>query len=176
MNNVLISIKPKYVQKMLSGEKSIEIRRRSVNLPNGALLWIYATLPLGCILAVAVVECILFDKPHKIWSKYAPQIGVGEDEFATYVRNCDRISAIKIRSIDKIEPSIPLSLLKSRVKGFHPPQFMARLNKDNPLMIYLTDSTYYPNTKSNSRFNADGLNSSMSKSVAKARCRLSANR
>jgi predicted transcriptional regulator len=155
MNNFLISIKPIYVHRMLSGEKSIEIRRRSVNLPDGALLWIYATLPLGCILAVAVVECIMSDKPHKIWSKYAPQIGIGEDEYATYVRNCNRISAIKIRSIDKIDPSIPLSLLKSRVKGFHPPQFMTRLNKDNPLLVYLADATHYYKTKSNHRINSD---------------------
>ena len=148
MNNFLISIKPKYVNRMLSGEKSIEIRRRSVNLPDGALLWIYATLPLGCILAVAGVEGIVTDKPHKIWSKYASQIGVGEDEYATYVRNCNRISAIKIRSIDKIKP-IPLSLLKSQVKSFHPPQFMARLNDDSPLLIYLKDTTHYHKTTAN---------------------------
>lgn len=155
MNNFLISIKPKYVHRMLSGEKSIEIRRRSVNLPDGAILWVYATLPVGRILAVAVVECILSDKPHKIWLKYASQLGVREDEYAAYVGNCDRISAIKIRSIEKIEPSIPLSLLRSRVKGFHPPQFMARLTSNNPLLNYLTDATHYHKFKSNNWMTSD---------------------
>jgi len=153
MNNVLISVKPKYVYRMLSGEKSIEIRRRYIKIPDGTLLWVYATLPLGCILAVAVVECSMFDKPHKIWSRYASQIGVEAEEFAAYVKNCDKISAIKINSISKIEPSIPLSMLKSKIKGFHPPQFMTRLHKDNSLLHYLMNNTYHYNINFKNRIN-----------------------
>ena len=147
MNNVLISIKPKYVSRMLKGEKSIEIRRRSINLPDGANLWIYATLPVGSIFAVAVVEYILCDNPSKIWSKFASHIGVDEGEYVNYVKNCNKVSAIKLKSINKIEPTLPLSWLKTQIKGFHPPQFIAKLNKNNPLLKYLTNNTTHSQIK-----------------------------
>ena len=134
MCNAIISLKPKYVKKILSGEKTVEIRRRIVKLMPGTQLWLYATLPSGSVEAVAEIESILSESPSRIWKKFSVQLGITKQEFDSYVDGCNKVTAITLKAIRKIEPAPSLSYLKSKIGEFHPPQFFARLSKGSPLL------------------------------------------
>jgi len=134
MDNALISLKPKYVKKILAGEKTIELRRRSTNILPGTRLWIYSTLPSGSIEAIAEVESTHTDTPKIIWEKYSSEIGLSKNEFDTYVLGSNMVTAIAIRSIRKIDPSLTLHNIKEKNNSFHPPQFFTYLRPSSPVL------------------------------------------
>ena len=137
MTNALISIKPKYVRMILSGEKSIEIRNRSVNLPPGTRLWIYNTVPKGCLEAVANIRSIKLDSPNVIWKHYFHKIGISRTEFLSYVNGSKEISAIFLEDVRRLTPPPTLSDLRSEIEGFHPPQFLKRIEVASPFLYFL---------------------------------------
>jgi predicted transcriptional regulator len=137
MANVLISIKPEYVQMILSGDKSVEIRNRPVKLQPGTLLWIYSTLPKGCLEAVAVVHSTEFDAPSVIWKRHYNRIGVSWNVFLRYVNGSAHVSAIFLKDVARLVPSLTLHDLRSEIEGFNPPQFLRRIDCASPLFNLL---------------------------------------
>jgi predicted transcriptional regulator len=133
MQDALISIKPKYVHRFLSGEKTIEIRRRRVNLAVGTRLWIYSTMPEGSISAVGVIKAVDVSTCEDIWAKYSSQMGITYDEFCAYVYGAKEISAINIDNIKRVFPAPTLANLRRNMGQFYPPQFFVKINKNNKL-------------------------------------------
>ena len=117
MNEVLSSIKPKYVRRMLDGEKSVEIRNRTVNLRQESRLWIYSTLPKGCIEAVAEVGRVEVGTPPAIWHKYGDSLGISETAYRLYVNGASSVSAISIRRVSQLPSALSLSCRVSRLSS-----------------------------------------------------------
>lgn len=139
MNNAIISLKPKYVKKILSGEKTIEIRRRKINLLPGTQLWIYATLPWGSIEAVTEIKSIISESPGMLWKMHSSQLGITKKEYDLYVKGCNEVTVMTFMTIRKIDPSPNLRFLKSNIKNFHPPQFFMRI-PDNSRLLKILNS------------------------------------
>jgi len=137
MNNALISIKPEYVEMILCGEKSVEIRNRAVNLNPGTRLWIYSTLPKGRVEAVAIIRLIRVDSPSVIWKQYCNEIGISLKAFVSYVNGSSRVSAIFLDRIHQLRPPLTLSDLRSEIRNFHPPQFLKLIEPVTPLLDLL---------------------------------------
>ena len=135
MNEALISIKPRYVRRMLNGEKSVEIRNRTVNLTPESRLWIYSTLPQGCIEAVAEVGRVEVGTPLSIWRKYADSLCISETTYRLYVNGSSNVSAIKIKKVSQLPSALSLSMLKLWIPGFHPPQFLKYMADSDPLFL-----------------------------------------
>jgi predicted transcriptional regulator len=133
MSDALISIKPKYVDRFLNGQKAVEIRTRKVNLQNNARLWIYSTLPKASIQTVAYVKHVETDIPNVIWNKYRESIGISRRTFNEYVNGSRQISAIVTKGIWKLPLEISLQKIRKEVPKFHPPQFLKFMKEDDPL-------------------------------------------
>jgi len=144
MINALISIKPQYVKMILSGDKSVEIRNKPVNLEPGTCLWIYSTLPRGCLEAVARVQLIGFNLPKVIWNHYCEKIGISHKAFLSYVNGSSTISAIFLEQISELKPPLTLSDLRSEIQGFHPPQFLKRIENVSPFLSLLRAKNVKP--------------------------------
>ena len=138
MSEIMISLKPCYVEKILSGDKTIELRSRKLNIQNGAMVWIYTTLPKGCIEAAATIEFIEYSCPTLIWEKYAKDIAITEGEFKKYVNGNDSVSAIKLINVMKVSAPLSLGLIRSWVENFHPPQFFSHLKSDMKISSLLS--------------------------------------
>ncbi len=142
MNEALISIKPRYVRRMLDGDKSVEIRNRTVNLRQESRLWIYSTLPKGCIEAVAEVGRVEVGTPPAIWHKYGDLLGISETVYRQYVNGASNVSAISIRRVSQLPSALSLSMLRMRVPGFHPPQFLKYMADSDPLFLGIVRLLY----------------------------------
>ena len=134
MNDVLMSIKPKYVEMLLSGQKTVEIRRRSTRLAPGTRIWIYATSPCSEIVATATVVSVHWASPDEIWQHHGANVGIDRSEFDAYISGRDKISAIALEHVRKLET--PLAL-RNDWCGFHPPQSYANLRRGAPLLAAL---------------------------------------
>jgi predicted transcriptional regulator len=135
MHEALISIKPTYVKMFLGGEKSVEIRNRTVKLRPGSRLWIYSTLPKGCIEAVAEVHCVVVGTPSEIWHQYSDSLAVTKSTYLRYVNGASTVSAILTKRVWRLPIEVDLPMLRSRVPMFHPPQFLKYMADSDPVFL-----------------------------------------
>lgn len=127
MIDAIISIKPRHVENILSGKKTVELRVRSMNLPAGSRLWVYSTLPVGKVEMFAEVDFIELLPPKEMWKKYGKSICIPKKEFDEYTRSRELVTAIGLRNIKPLEKDICLETMRKYEKGFQPPQFFSRL-------------------------------------------------
>ena len=108
MKNIILSIHPKFVEKILTGEKTFEYRKK---LPEEKIEYvlIYATVPVQKIVAIGIVDSILSEKPQNLWKKTFGASGIDKSFFDTYFKNSERAFAIKFRQILKLNKPIVLS-------------------------------------------------------------------
>ena len=116
---------------ILAGEKKVELRRKTVNVPPGSRVWLYATCPSAQICAYATVENITSDSPRVIWRKYHREVGISSEEYDLYMAGASVACAIRLRDVRRINPELSLAELRRTVKGFHPPQFFKKLTHDS---------------------------------------------
>src|SRR5262249_28321732 len=82
--DILISVRSEYATKILSGQKTVELRRRHLNVKPGTRVWIYSKAPYAAVQARAVVENIVSGKPAGLWRKFRCCAGISHREFRTY--------------------------------------------------------------------------------------------
>ena len=129
----LFSIHPRHAAMILSGEKTIELRRGRVNLDMPSRIWIYVTTPAKRIAGVALVEAVDYGTPNGIWEKYSHRTGVSRKEYLAYVGSRETISAIRVSHAINLKEPIHLSTLRLISPTFHPPQFYLRLQEKTNL-------------------------------------------
>lgn len=129
----LISIKPEHVKNIILGDKTVELRTRRLSLPVGSKLWIYTTLPTGCIEAVAEIEFIITSSPDAIWNSFSAEMCVSKEVFNEYTKGKKEVSAIGLVNIEKTDKSLCLKTLRSIDKNFMPPQFFIKLTPDKKI-------------------------------------------
>jgi predicted transcriptional regulator len=122
----IISIHPTYADAILSGEKTIELRRRVPELASGTLLWIYATRPTGAVVGVATIQDVARAHPTTIWKKHRKGTGVDHASFKAYFNGAQEAVAILLAAVRRVGP-ISVSQLREIRDSFHPPQVLIRL-------------------------------------------------
>lgn len=117
--DVLISIKPKYVDKILRGEKKFEFRKAIFKTKRVRKVFIYASAPVQCIVASFEVDDILEGSPDKVWADCREFAGIEEKAYFDYFNNREQAYSIKIKNLDIFkEPVRPLK----HIDGFKAPQ------------------------------------------------------
>ena len=85
MLNAIFAIKPKYVEKIFSGEKRFEFRSTVCKQQINKII-IYETSPVSKIVGEVSVSKILKDTPENIWLKTKEYAGIDYDSFMNYFR------------------------------------------------------------------------------------------
>ena len=135
--NVLLSVKPKYANEIVSGRKKYEFRKSIFKRENIEKMYIYSSSPVKKIIAIVDIDGILSDSPQKLWEQYHEDAGISEIEFFDYFKNSDIGYAIKISNVQEfptpIDPYID--------ENFRPPQSFYYL----PMSFLQTYSNYTNN-------------------------------
>ena len=118
MSDVLFSLWPKYIDKILSGEKTVELRTRQVNILPGTNIWFYATTPRMQIEAKATITEVLIATPRKIWTLHKDSIAISRTEYNNYVQERELVTAIKFNNIQGIEYPPSLDTIKKEIVLF----------------------------------------------------------
>jgi len=120
----LLSIKPEFADKILSGDKRYEFRKVLFKR-NVDTIVIYATMPVGKIIGEFKVEDILQDKPASLWDRTKEYSGITQDFFNQYFKGKSKAFAIQIKSPSRYRE--PFDLKKLLLHGV-PPQSFCYLN------------------------------------------------
>lgn len=119
---LFLSIKPQYVQKILEGDKLVELRRQKPRSRAGDWIAIYESSPTMALVAVAQVAEVNVLPPKKLWRNVQSTAGVTKAEFEDYFHDCDNAVGIVLQAITELPEPVPLDDLRKRWPNFHPPQ------------------------------------------------------
>ncbi|NWD78912.1 ASCH domain-containing protein [Pseudomonas reactans] len=125
---VLLSIKPEYASKILSGEKRFEFRKVGFSNPAVHTVVIYATKPVGKIVGEFEVTNIYQDSPSKIWEQTKAFAGVNKKFFDSYYEGRTRAVAIAVGRV--VAYDIPFDL-KELDGPKSPPQSFCYIGSPN---------------------------------------------
>ncbi len=133
---MLISIKQKYVDKILSGEKTIELRKSLPKIHPGDTILIYTTQPVKAITAFALAGEIVIYKPETMWRKYKSKLGISRQDFFEYYGSSERAIGIELLEVTKLDADILLSAIRAVSPKFSPPQTFRYISKYRSLKFY----------------------------------------
>lgn len=113
---VLLSIKPEYAEKILSGEKLYEFRKSIPRSVEAKSCIIYATMPVGKVVGEFQIDKFISDSPDELWNETASFSGITEEFFRSYFNGRDLAHAIKVKSVKRYKKAKSLrSVLPSGV-------------------------------------------------------------
>ena len=99
MCNILMSIKPQYVEKILSGNKKYEYRKNRAKRNDIDKMIIYSTAPVMKVVAEVDIEEIIESTPDILWKKTKLESGITEEFFYKYYKNKTTAVAYKLGNI-----------------------------------------------------------------------------
>ncbi|MHA1728153.1 MAG: hypothetical protein ACTSWY_05425 [Promethearchaeota archaeon] len=120
--NVLLSIKPKYVEEIKKGNKRYEFRKSFCNkkkFEKIEKIYIYSSSPVKKIVARFVIRVIIEDHPKKLWEKCKDISGIDKAGFFKYFRNREKGLALEISKLKIFKNPIDP---KSIIPDFRAPQ------------------------------------------------------
>lgn len=131
--NVMFSLKPRFIEAFLNGSKTVELRKRPPLLASGTVVWLYGTVPQGKVMAVARIGHVTVAPVKQIWDEFSQSLGLSKDEFDDYLWDRTQAAAIALDQITEIESPMNLPALRSLEPGFQPPQFFRHIRCGNLL-------------------------------------------
>ncbi|MBY8290995.1 ASCH domain-containing protein [Vibrio fluvialis] len=95
----LLSIKPEFVEKIISGEKLFEYRKAIFKRPEVSSVVIYSTMPEGKIVGEFKIGHILAKAPADLWEETKQSSGINKQFFDDYFNDREVAYAIEIKEL-----------------------------------------------------------------------------
>jgi predicted transcriptional regulator len=133
---LLISVKPEFAEKIIAGEKTIELRKACPKAKKDDIVIIYATVPVKAVIGICRVEDIISLAPSTMWRYHNEKLGIDRKRYLAYYEYTDRAVGIVLKSACRLNTSIELSAIKKMFPKFSPPQTFRYYSKIEILRIY----------------------------------------
>ena len=130
-SSVLMSLRPRYADAILTGEKTVELRRRRPSFPPGTNVLIYSSSPDQRVLGSFAAGAVLEGPPADLWPAIRQRAGVSREEFDAYFAGCEIAYAIEVSNPRRLSPS---------QLGMRPPQsylFLRRSHRQHRRLLRL---------------------------------------
>ena len=130
--NVLLSIKPKFAEKILDGTKRFEFRKRLFKDPRVKKVIIYATKPIGRVVGEFSIEGYTTGTPEWVWTQTGNYAGISKDYFFEYFLEKEWAVAIHIGKVSRYPDPMQLNQLRENLS---PPQSFVYLCDVDDVLI-----------------------------------------
>jgi predicted transcriptional regulator len=135
--DIIISIRPEHVRNIMSGRKTVELRRRfPEGLATGCMMLIYSSRPEQALVGAVRIEEVRRMTPAGLWRAYRAQACVTRDLFDGYFAGADEGFGVLLGNAIWFNAPIPMNELKERF-SFSPPQSYQYVR--GPLINLLND-------------------------------------
>lgn len=108
MCTILLSIKPEYSERILSGEKKFEFRRKLAARKVSKIL-IYTSAPKMKVVGEVEVTGRLALSPDKLWKKTSVAAGISQEKFMAYFSKTENAFAYQLGNVKKFKHERSLS-------------------------------------------------------------------
>ena len=122
---IVLSLKPRFAEAILTGDKTVELRRTEpkIVVPTRALL--YATTPVRALLGTCIITSVKSADLAALWWEYGSRTALLDQEFQQYFEGVDVGTALTLTRPQAFSRQIPLQDLRSKPGSFRPPQSFA---------------------------------------------------
>lgn len=103
--NAILSIKPEFVEKILSGEKVYEFRKSIFRKEINKVL-IYSTMPVGKLIGEFKLNHVISGNKEHVWKVTKDKSGISFDFYCDYYASKDVAYALKIDELKVYEKPI----------------------------------------------------------------------
>lgn len=131
---LFIAVKPEYANKLISGQKDIELRKMRPHIQQGDYVIIYASAPVKAVIGFGKVKNIIECTPEEMWTRHSIRLGIMRNDFDLYYANHKKSIGIEFDIIKPIPP-IKLMELKKVDPNFHPPQIYRYVTNEEILIV-----------------------------------------
>lgn len=119
---MVLSVHPRHVARILSGRKTIELRRTRPQVLPGQPIALYSTTPESALVAVVKVARLEVATPDALRSDELLEAAqISADEYDAYFRGADRAVALHLRDVAPLRNRVALSQIRER-RQYFPPQ------------------------------------------------------
>lgn len=126
---LLLSVQPRYADKIFEGTKLVELRRTRPQITSGDLAMVYVSTPIRAIVGLLEIEKMIEAPPRKIWPQICRQAGINKQCFDEYFRGADTAFALYVRHARLLPRPIHLNYLRGLWQNFRPPQSFRYLSR-----------------------------------------------
>lgn len=128
---VLLSLRPAYADKIVRGEKKVEVRRRFSQKWENQKATLYATHPVQALVGEAWITKIIADSPDRIWEKYNGSLGCEKADFDEYTGQLEKVYAIELDDVRAYQSPILVSQMNHLLgANLRPPQSHCSLSSN----------------------------------------------
>lgn len=145
---VFLSIRPRFAELILSGAKSVELRRVRPKVRQGDLVLLYASSPVRELIGVCTVACVEVAPTADLWRSHGRNSGLHRTEFNSYFEGAARSVAISLQNARRVIKPRTIDEIRERLPGFSPPQSFSYISHDSVrrLEIITEDETLFEGT------------------------------
>jgi predicted transcriptional regulator len=126
---LFISVRPRFAELLLNGQKTVELRRVQPAVASGSLVLLYASSPVCALVGTASIGNIQVSAHDDIWCRHGARTGISRDEYDDYFEGADTAVAIILTSVLPLPRAVPLRELRQGRKWFRPPQSFRYLDR-----------------------------------------------
>jgi len=127
---LLLSIRPKYAEKIFDRTKKVELRRVRPRLLNeGDLVLVYVSSPQKAVLGSFNVKKIIEKPIIQLWDEVENKAGITSEEFYDYYEGVTVGVGIFFKNIQTFIQPVKLQVLRDNLSNFRPPQSFCYLTK-----------------------------------------------
>lgn len=119
---LLLSIRPKYANKIFEGIKDVELRRTRPRLCEGDLVIVYASSPKKALIGAFEVKKVIQKPLEDLWSEVQEKAGVSYEDFCFYYKGLSVGCGIFLNRTYYFHEPIELDRLRKEWDNFRPPQ------------------------------------------------------
>ena len=131
LTHLLISLSPDNAEKILSGSKSVEIRRRFSKNWENKRATLYASRPVGALVGEAMIVRVIAGHPERIWYHFGHLVGCKREQYDAYVGDQTNVYALVLDNVSAFDEQVPIAQLSYLLdESLKPPQSYLRLKEN----------------------------------------------
>jgi predicted transcriptional regulator len=116
-----LSIKHAYAERIISGAKTIELRKRPIGMELGDLILLYETTPDSIIRGGFIADKTVSLSVSEMWNRYSSVMGVEKEFYDSYFDQC-KVAYGTLVYKSFCFPDLSLEQICDLCPGFVPPQ------------------------------------------------------
>jgi predicted transcriptional regulator len=131
-NAILLSVQPRFAEKILEGKKKVELRRTRPRVDHGDMVIIYASSPVMAVIGSFAIDRLIMKRPKELWPLVEHKACISHEEFNRYYRGSRAGVAIFLSDARPLNKPLGLEEIREAWPNFHPPQgfrYLASMNQ-----------------------------------------------
>jgi predicted transcriptional regulator len=131
---LLLSLRPRFADAILSGSKTVELRRRPVNAQSGTPVILYASSPTRAIVGTARLREVSVLSHDDAWRAHHHTLGLTRGEFDAYLDGSEYAYLLLLHRVCTLDRPLPLTDLRQD-GPFQPPQSFRYVADSDPAAL-----------------------------------------